>query len=334
VIVDVQRFAQQEQPYWQELDTQLTRLEADMAAELTYDQAQRLHYLYQRASAGLARITHMTLEPGLREYLEPLVARAYAEIHQRRDTPNRFHPVRWFLVSFPQTFRRRRRAFTVSCALFLLGSLFGAVALALDPDSKGVIMPFSHLMGSPTERVDMEEGAEEDRMEGQAGSFSAMLMTHNTRVSILTMATGLTFGIGTVILLFYNGVILGAVGYDYMNAGEGVFLFGWLLPHGAVEIPAILIAGQAGILLGATLIGWGSTQGVRTRLRLVAPDLVSLIFGVAILLIWAGIIEAFLSQYHEPVLPYEIKIIFGLVELVVLFAWLNFAGRLAQRPAP
>lgn len=330
MIVDVQRFAKQEEPFWKELEAMLDRLEADVAAVLSYEQAQRLHYLYQRASAGLARITHMTLEPGIREYLEPLVARAYAEIHQRRVEPNRFHPLRWFFLTFPQTFRRRRRAFTASCALLLLGSVFGGLSLALDPASKPVIMPFSHLMGSPSERVEMEESADEDRLAGQGGSFSASLMTHNTRVSIFTMASGLTFGIGTVVLLFYNGVILGAVAYDYIAAGESTFLFGWLLPHGAVEIPAILIAGQAGILLGVTLVGWGSREGVRTRLRSMAPDLVTLIFGVGILLIWAGLVESFLSQYHEPVLPYWLKILFGMVELVMLFTWLNVAGRKQQ----
>ena len=45
-------------------------------------------------------------------------------------------------------------------------------------------------------------------------------MTHNTKVSILTLALGLTWGVGTLIMLFYNGVILGAVALDYVLAGE------------------------------------------------------------------------------------------------------------------
>ena len=50
-------------------------------------------------------------------------------------------------------------------------------------------------------------------------------------------------------MLFYNGVILGAVAVDYVRAGETKFLLGWLMPHGVIEIPAILIAGQAGFML-------------------------------------------------------------------------------------
>jgi uncharacterized membrane protein SpoIIM required for sporulation len=152
--------------------------------------------------------------------------------------------------------------------------------------------------------------------------FSATLITNNTQVSILALALGVTWGIGTLILLFYNGVVLGAVIFDYVHAGQSVFLMGWLLPHGVVEIPAILIAGQAGLLLGRALIGWNSNEHVHQRLRTVTGSLVTLISGAALLLIWAGLVEAFFSQYHEPILPYQFKIAFGLVELTALLAFL------------
>src|SRR5262249_55985142 len=143
-----------------------------------------------------------------------------------------------------------------------------------------------------------EERATQDRLAGQKTAFSAFLMTHNTRVSIFTLALGMTWGVGTLLMLFYNGVILGAVTVDYVRAGQAKFLVGWLLPHGAIEIPAILIAGQAGLVLARALIGWGGRTPLRLRLRQAAPDVVTLIFGVAVLLIWAGFVEAFLSQYH------------------------------------
>jgi uncharacterized membrane protein SpoIIM required for sporulation len=113
-------------------------------------------------------------------------------------------------------------------------------------------------------------------------------------------------------------------------AGETSFLLGWLLPHGAVEIPAILLAGQAGIVLAGALIGWGKPISLRIRLRKISNDLVTLIFGVALMLVWAGIIESFFSQYHEPVLPYHIKIAFGFFELIILALFLGRAGRKSE----
>ena len=62
------------------------------------------------------------------------------------------------------------------------------------------------------------------------------------------------------------------------------------------------------------------------RLRAIAPDLVTLIFGVALMLVWAGFVEAFLSQYHEPVLPYSFKIGLGIIELALLILFLTKCG--------
>ena len=79
--------------------------------------------------------------------------------------------------------------------------------------------------------------------------------------------------------------------------------------------------------LATALIGWGNRQTLGQRLRLVSKDIVTLIFGVGLMLIWAGFVEAFLSQYHEPVIPYEAKIAFGTVELILLCLFLSKSGR-------
>ena len=109
-----------------------------------------------------------------------------------------------------------------------------------------------------------------------------------------------------------------------------MFLLGWLLPHGVIEIPAILISGQAGLLLASALIGWGRRASLRQRLRDISNDLLTLIGGVAVLLIWAGIIEGFLSQRHEPEIPYVVKIAFGVIELAALCIFLSRSGRTPQ----
>ncbi len=330
MIIDLQRFLASEQACWTELERQLDKLEAEPNLRMTLEQVRRFHLLYERTAADLARITTFSSEPETRRYLESLVARAYGEIHEARERRGRLRLLEWFFQVLPRTFRRHIRAFYLSVAITLAGCAFGGLAIALDPASKPVLMPFPHLLQDPARRVAEEEQATSDRLAGQKSSFSAFLMTHNTRVSIFTLALGMTWGIGTVIMLFYNGVMLGAVAVDYVRAGQAKFLLGWLLPHGVIEIPAILIAGQAGLLLAFALIGWGKRIPLRARLRQISPDLVTLIFGVGLLLVWAGLVEAFLSQYHEPVLPYSIKIAFGLVELVLLVLFLARAGTTPQ----
>jgi uncharacterized membrane protein SpoIIM required for sporulation len=326
VIVDLQKFITTERPIWAELEKMLNRLEANPDEQLPLAQVQRFHLLYERTAADLARIMTYSSEPETRRFLENLVARAYGEIHETREKQRRFFPLQWFFKTWPQTFRRHIRAFYLSVAITIAGCAFGGLAIAFDPDAKPVLMPFSHLLQDPAKRVAEEENATGDRLEGHKTSFSAQLMTHNTKVSIFTLALGMTWGVGTIIMLFYNGVILGAVAVDYIHAGETKFLLGWLMPHGVVEIPAILIAGQAGLMLAFALIGRGRRATLRTRLREISGDVSTLIFGVGLMLIWAGFIEAFLSQYHEPVIPYSVKIAFGCVELVLLFLFLGKSG--------
>ena len=136
--------------------------------------------------------------------------------------------------------------------MMTIGAVFGGFALALDPGAREALMPFPQLQERPSERVAEEEQAARDRLEGRKTSFSAFLMTHNIRVSIFTLSLGMTWGIGAVLLLFFNGVMVGAVLVDYVLDGQTAFLFGWLLPHGSVEIPSILIAGQVGLMLPAS----------------------------------------------------------------------------------
>jgi uncharacterized membrane protein SpoIIM required for sporulation len=327
MIIDLQRFLAAERPHWAEFERLLAQMENNPNRKLTLEQLRHFHQLYERTAGDLAKITTFSSEPETRRYLENLVARAYGEIHETRGRQRRFAPVKWFFQTLPHTFRRHVRAFYLSVAITLAGCVFGGFALMFDPESRHVTMAFGHDMMTPEERVKREEQTEQDRMSGGKTSFSAKLMTNNTRVSITTMALGLTWGIGTIIVLFYNGIIMGAISIDYIQAGQTKFLLGWLLPHGAIEIPAILIAGQAGLVLAKALIGWGRNVPLRDRLREISKDLTTLIFGVAVLLVWAGFVEAFLSQYHEPVIPYYAKIAFGLIELALLILFLSMSGK-------
>lgn len=331
MILDLPRFVDKERPHWEELDRELDRMAQGLAPLKDTDYSQRVLSLFHRACSDLARLGSSTAEPELHAYLESLVARGYAEIHAAQPRLRGFRPIHWFFQVIPQTFRRQLWGFQLALAVTLIGAIVGATLITIDPEAREVVYPFPHLAEqTPSQRVEKEEkmiGSKKELLENSKTTFSAQLMGNNIKVSVNAMALGLTWGLGTVILLFYNGVILGAVILDYIVDGQTVFMVGWLLPHGSIEIPAILIAGQAGLMLGRAVIGWGTREGIRSRLRSITPDLATLIGFVALMLVWAGFVESFLSQYHEPVLPYSFKIAFGAVSLLILFAFLFLSGR-------
>jgi uncharacterized membrane protein SpoIIM required for sporulation len=332
MIVDLDRFLTEERPYWDELEAVLKKIEADAGFKLDLVKARRLYYLYQRTAADLSKVATFASEPELRNYLETLVGRAYGEIHESRARTVRFSPLQWFFGTLPRTFRKHAWAFYLSLAVTLVGSAFGCLAMAVDTGAKDTLLPYAHLQLDPSERVALEEEPLDfDPRQGQKAMGTSFYFVNNTKVGITTLTLGITWGIGTIVVLLMNGVLLGAVCFDYIMAGETVFLIGWLLPHGATEIPAILIAGQGGLLLGHAIIGWNTRLTVRARLRALAPDLVTLIGGVAILMAWSGIVEAYLSQYHEPVIPYWLKISFGTTVLVLLTVFLTLSGRRGEQ---
>jgi uncharacterized membrane protein SpoIIM required for sporulation len=334
MIIDLEKFVTVERPFWSELESVLNLLDNNPGRKMSLEELRRFHYLYERASGDLGRIMTFASEPEICRYLESLVARAYGEIHETREKQTQVELLKWFLQTWPQTFRRHLRAFWLSVVITIVGMAFGGLAMALDPEAKSAILPemFASHLGDPNERVAREESSHSDHLAGAKSTFSASLMRNNISVAIRALAFGMTFGIGTIIVLLYNGIILGVIVIDYILAGQSIFLLGWLMPHGVIEIPAILIGGQAGLVLARALIGRGERASLATRLRAVSKDLANLIGGVALMLIWAGLVEAFLSQYHAPVIPYWAKIAFGTFELVLLVLFLSRSGLEISKP--
>ncbi len=328
MIINMQNFTERGRPLWEELDRELELLSRSSAPQLSLEQVKRMHYLYSRSCADLSEMRTYGVERDVCDYLEALCARAYAELHTlRKRHVVRLNPVEWLTCTFPQTVRRHFQKLLVSTVLTVLGVVMGAALLALDPQSKEVLLPYAHLAITPAERVAREESAERNSYEGRKLSGSVWYMTHNSRVGFVVVASGVTCGVLTFVLLFSNGVLLGAVCFDYIAGGQSLFLTGWLLPHGSVEIPAILLAGQAALILGAALIGGRTRLSLAMRLRQVLPDLATITFGIVLMMAWAGVIEAAFSQYHEPVLPYWFKIAFGVAQLLLVLCFFCLAGR-------
>lgn len=327
VILDLDMFLLRERVYWDELAGLIRRQDDQPDRRPSLDEAKRFHYLYKRVSSDLVKLKTFAGEAETARYLENLVARAYSRLHEDGGEAIPFRPWHWLTRTFPTTFRRHWIAFALSCGTFWIGAAFGSAAVKWNPESKSDFIPpqFSHLNEKPSKRVEREENEQFDSFMGRH-TFSAQLMTHNTKVTLLTMVSGFLWGVLTFVLLFYNGTLIGIVIFDYLADGQGVFLTAWLLPHGSFELPAIFIGGQAGLVITRTMFGWGTNLGLRQRFTRIRGDLLTLMGGAALLLIWAGIVESFLSQYHSPVF-YPWKIGLGAVQLAGLILYLALCGR-------
>jgi len=259
------------------------------------------------------------------DYLNDLVARSYAHIYAGSGGTAR-RVLAFYTRDFPRLFRKEWKAIALSAALLLSGGALGATFTALDPESLGVLVPDQHQAHTPQERV-AEEEAEGGQTDGHgAMAFSSFLFTHNIKVTFLVFALGITFGVGTVTVLFYNGVPLGALAVQYHLAGQGLFFWAWILPHGIPELTVVFIAGGAGLILARGLWMPGRLRRKDAVVK-EARTAARLVVGGMPLLILAGVIEGTISQMHEPLMPYSVKLVFALVVGAGVYAYLLFAGR-------
>ena len=178
--------------------------------------------------------------------------------------------------------------------------------------------------------MNREEKAKADRFSGEHAEFSTYLMNNNIHVTFYTFVGGIVYGLGSILLLFYNGVGIGAVALDYISPGRADRFSAGMDSSPRCDRDSRKPRRRPGRPRSFSFYrcsGRVTAIPLGQRLRLVRSDLAMLVFGSAMMLVWAGIIESFLSQYHKPVLPYSAKITFGVVEFALLVWFLTMAGR-------
>jgi uncharacterized membrane protein SpoIIM required for sporulation len=322
---DVNRFVRERGPDWQRLETMLVQIERSGMRGLSLGQARGFARLYRRVSSDLVHAQTAALNAAVLDYLNDIVARAFAVVHA--SSRPRAKPLRrFFLVEFPRRFRAEWRLIALAAVVLLAGAATGAVCVARDPYALGALIPDDHQHISPSERVRHEERGSGEMHGDSAAAFSGWLFTHNMEVSFLVFALGLTYGLGTLGLLFFNGVPLGALAVQYHQDGQGLFFWAWILPHGVTELTVVCIAGGAGFIVARGL--W--LPGRTTRTLSVATEAhtaTTLLLGGLPLLALAGLIEGSISQLHAPALPYFAKLTFAVLLAIALFSFLLRAGR-------
>ncbi|HEX7153637.1 MAG TPA: stage II sporulation protein M [Thermoanaerobaculia bacterium] len=304
--MNVESFITKRTPVWKELEALVNRAEV---TKLSRDETHELVELYRRACSDLNRARSYTANPEVLGYLNQLTGRAYRFIYAAaHETPIAAAFGNLVTREIPSAFRRERNAVLLAAAAFLLGALFGALAVIADTANARRLIPAQFFSESPRERVEkIENGKERIQNVEESLVFGASLYTHNIRVSFLAFTLGALTIVGGLWILFYNGVILGAVATMYVIDGVTVFFIAWVGPHGALELPAIIFGGAAGIVAGRAILMPGTlTRG--SALRRVLPSVWRMLIGTMLILFLAGLIEGGFSQFSAKSVPYAIKI--------------------------
>jgi uncharacterized membrane protein SpoIIM required for sporulation len=326
--MDLSTFLTQRRPEWRRLEEVLGRVEGSGLASLDEEQAVEFGRLYRRAASDLNQAQTFVSGEATAQYLNDLVARCYLVIYAKSKVDLRGF-VRHLVFGFPAQFRRYFGYFLLAAALFVGGTLFGLLASYFDGDvARTFLLPSDFPMIQPGD--DADQGPAIDT--GHLAEFSGHLFANNVGVTLTVFALGITFGLGTAWLVFYNGVITGALMAVFWEAGQLRAFATGILPHGAVEIPAMLLGGAAGFVLASGLIRarpWPRLD----ELTRCGKEALLLVSGCLPLLAAAAVIEAGVARAPDWVIGSGVKLtVAGFVGLLFA-AYVLLLGWGKKRPA-
>ena len=286
---------------------------------LGHQDVRDLARLYRSASADLLRARALPGSADVVAYLDGVVGRAYVSIHS--PAPVRWgSAIRWATHGFPESVQSHRRFLFASAGIFALGFLLAFILVFADTEAFDHLVPSSIASFYGERPDDLRDSRFGTLGSSDAARFSSELMVNNIRVTLQAFALGLTLGIGTAAVLFNNGVVLGALAANFVRWELSVPFWALILPHGVVEMFAMVLGGAGGLMLAEAVVRPGRftrAEALRTQGREALK-----LSGMALpLLVFAGLVEAYVTPLDW--VPDGLKLLFAFCTMVALGLWLR-----------
>lgn len=280
------RFVRQNKEKW---------LQSEQLLEGENKDPEKLSTLFTQVVDDLSYSQTYYKNRSVRVYLNNIARNFFSILsNKRRDNKNHFKA--FWLTELPQIVIYCRRELLISLAVFLLAAAIGVFSSARDETFP------EYILGQGYMEITKENIKKGDPMaiykDKNQLEMAWQIISNNIQVAFRTYVLGIFMSIGTLLIMIYNGIMIGT--FQYYFAQQDLLATSamtiWL--HGTLEISSIIIAGGAGLTLGSGLL----FPGTYTRLQafqLSAVRSLKLVFGIVPILIIAGIIESFLTRYTE-----------------------------------
>ena len=276
---------------------------------------------YRRLCQHLGLARRRGYSPQLRERLQVLMQRGHAVMY-RPPLPRWQRAFEFILADFPALVRAERGVMLAALGLFVLPLVLSFVAVQWQPELIYTLM-------RPQQVAEMETmyAKAAEKLGRDSGTDLAMFgfyIFNNISIGLRTYASGLVAGVGPVLAIVFNGLMIGAVAGHLQAAGLGDPFWRFVCGHSAFELTAIVIAGGAGLRLGLALL----VPGRRRRVDALLEDGrrgAKLCLGVFVMLLLAAFIEAFWSSIGW--MPASVKYSVAALLWSVVALWLWRGGR-------
>jgi uncharacterized membrane protein SpoIIM required for sporulation/uncharacterized RDD family membrane protein YckC len=287
-------FAARKRPRWAEFQQLAERAASHGLDSFASHELPDFAARYREVAADLARARTYGVDEATMEHLERLAAAGHNALYRdERGTWRRVWEV--LIRECPAAIRQARAYIAVACLAFVLPAAAGYLLMREQPDLALDLLPKVMIDRADAGAERIAEGKRYvDVAMGDRPLMASGLITNNVRVAIACFAGGIFLGIGSLVLLGFNGLLIGATAGHFANRGLLGYLLEFILGHGLLELFAIWVAGAAGFLLGRSVVAPGDmSRG--DALVLSGRTAVRMVGGAAVLLVVSGLIEGFVS---------------------------------------
>ncbi len=264
-----------------------------------------LAHLYIELTDDLAYAKTFFPKSKTTKYLNQITFKAHQQIFKRRKIgKNRL--LNFFLFDYPLIIFKNRKKILYAFLVFLISAIIGAVSLHLDNEFARAVLGDGYVNMT----LDNIENGDPLGVYDSSNEWEMFfrIAWNNIRVSFLAFAAGILFSMGTYIMLFYNGIMIGVFQYFFYQKNLLAFSSLTIWMHGTIEISSIIIAGAAGIVMGNSLLFTG-TYPRKYSLQKGAMQGVKIVFGLIPFFIIAAVIESFLTRHSEESLIFDALLI-------------------------
>jgi len=322
--VEEREFVAGSRPTWERLAASVTEARATGVTRLGAARLRQMHEDYRSAAADLAYAqTHFDGGDSA-AYLNRLVGQAHGELYG--SSPRRMAAIwRFFADEYPRLLRELWRPIALAAALLCGAGALGFIVSYTDYSLASIFLP-----------AQLREGLGDSFRKTQAANasmgalaplLSAYIGVNNIWVAVLAFAGGMTAGVLTTYAMLQNGALLGVLAGVFSQSKLTVDFWALIVPHGSLELPAIIIAGGAGLHMAGALVFPGDAPRM-TALKPAASRAVRLMLGTIPLFVIAALVEGFFTpRAFDPAL----KLAVGAALAALLATYWGLAGRGAAK---
>jgi uncharacterized membrane protein SpoIIM required for sporulation len=312
---------------WRMLDEIVSRAERRGISSLSAEDAQAIPLLYQSTVTSLSVARNIVLDRNLLLYLENLTLRAYLVVYGPRTGVLR-NAASFFRRNFPRAVRAMRFHIAIIFAVLLAAAAAGFLLTMDDVEFYNTVVP-AGLAGGRGPESTAEDLIRDELFAPWPGFldsfvvFANSLFRNNAMVGILAFGLGFALGAPTVLLIAYNGLVLGAFVALHARLGLAVACLGWMSIHGVTEILAVILCGGAGLAVAERVIFPGEATRVESLARY-GRQAASAAVGAVAMFFVAGMIE---GGFRQLIASTPGRFAFAAATAVLWSCYFIFAGR-------